>query len=63
MYAGDESVGVTTILSLVAPRVVFVTVCGATGRGGVVTLTAPLCSSVYNLRILIVPISINGTPK
>ena len=31
--------------SLVAPRVVFVTACGATGRCGVVTLTAPPCSN------------------
>ena len=32
------------LLSLVARRVVFVTACGATGRCGVVTLTAPPCS-------------------
>ena len=46
-----RAVGVTTMLSLVAPRVVFMTACGAPGRCGVVTLTAPLCSSVYTLRI------------
>ena len=34
--------------------VVFVAACGAAGRCGVVTLTVPLCSSVYTLRILIV---------
>ena len=51
MYTGDGAVGVTTMLSLVAMRVVFVTACGATGRCGVVTLTAPLCSSVHTLRI------------
>ena len=51
MYTGDGAVGVTIMLSLVAPRVVFVTACGAIGRCGVVTLTAPLCSSVYTLRI------------
>ena len=33
------------LLSLVAPRVVFVKACGATGRCGVVTLTAPSCSN------------------
>ena len=40
MYTGDGAVGVTTMSSLVAPRVVLVTACGATGRCGVVTLTA-----------------------
>ena len=38
-------------LSPVAPRVVFVTACGATGRCGVVILTAPPCSSVCFPRI------------
>ena len=43
------------LLSLVAPRVVFVTACGVTGRFGVVTLTAPPCSNacipqIYMLR-------------
>ena len=33
----------------------------ATGRCGVVTLTAPVCFSVYIVRILIVLISINST--
>ena len=33
------------LLSLVAPRVVFVKACGATGRCGVVILTAPSCSN------------------
>ena len=51
MYTGDGAVGVTTMSSLVAPRVVFVTACGATGICGVVTLTAPTCSSVYTPRI------------
>ena len=51
MYTGDGAVNVTTMLSPVAPRAVFVTAGGATGRCGVVTLTAPLCSSVYTLRI------------
>ena len=51
MYPGDGAASVTTMLSLVAPRVVFVTACGATGRCRVVTLTAPLCSSVYTLQI------------
>ena len=37
MYTGDRVVGVTTMLMRVAPRVVFVTACGATGRCGVVT--------------------------
>ena len=60
MYTGDGAVGVTTMSSLVAPRVVLVTACGATGRCGVVTLTAPLCFSVYTLRILIVLVSINA---
>ena len=32
MYNGDGAVGVTTMSSLVAPRVVLVTVCDATGR-------------------------------
>ena len=57
----EPAVGVTTMLSLVTPRVVFVTACGAISRCGVVTLTAPLCSSVHTLRILIVLISINAT--
>ena len=60
MYTGDGAVGVTTMSSLVAPRVVLVTACGATGRCEVVTLTAPLCFSVYTLRILIVLVSINA---
>ena len=51
MYTGDGAVGVMTMLSLVAPRIVFVTACGATGICGVVTLTAPHCSSVYTLWI------------
>ena len=51
------------MLSLVAPRVVFLTACGATSKCGVVTLTASPCSSVYALRILIVPFSTNATPK
>ena len=38
MYTGDGAVGVTIMSSLVAPRVVLVTACGATGRCGVVTL-------------------------
>ena len=63
MYTGDGAVGVTTMLSLVVLLVVFMTAYGATGRCGVVTLTATLCSSVYTLRILIVHISINATPK
>ena len=58
----DGAVGVTTMLSLVVPLVVFVTACGATGRFRVVSLTAPLCSGVYTLRILIVLISINSIP-
>ena len=53
MYTGDGAVGVTTMLSLLAPRIVCVTAYGATGRCGIVTLTAPLCSSVYTLRIYI----------
>ena len=57
------AVGVTTMSSLVAPRVVLVTAFGATGRCGVVTQTAPLCSSVYTLGILIVLVSINACPK
>ena len=61
MYTEDGAVGVTTMSSLVAPRVVLVTACGATGRCRVVTLTAPLCFSVYTVRILIVLISINST--
>ena len=59
MYTGDRAVGVTTISSLVVPWVVLVTACGATGRCGVVTLTAPLCFSVHTVRILIILISIN----
>ena len=51
MYTRDGIVGETTMLSLVAPRVVFVTACGATGRCKVVTLTAPPSSNVYILRI------------
>ena len=49
MYSGDEAVGVMTMSSLVAPRFVFVTACGATGRCEVVTLTVPLSSSVYTI--------------
>ena len=63
MYTGDGAVVVTTMVSLVVPLVVFVTACGTTGRCGVVTLTAPLCFSVYTLRKLIVLISIDATPK
>ena len=63
MYTGNGAVGVTTMSSLVAPWVVLVTACGANGRCGVITLTAPLCFSVYTLRILIVLVSINATPK
>ena len=63
MYTGDGAVSVTTMLLLVVPRVVLVTHCGATGRFGVVTLTASLFSSVYTLWILIILISINTTPK
>ena len=48
MYTGDGAVSVTTILSLVAQRVIFVTACGATGRCWV---TAPPCFSVYTPRI------------
>ena len=51
MHTGDGAVGVTTMLSPVAPRVVFVTACGATGICGVVTLTAPPRSSDYTPRI------------
>ena len=54
MYTGDGAVDVTTMMSLVVPMVVFVAACGAAGRCGVVTLTVPLCSSVYTLRVLIV---------
>ena len=32
MYTGDGAVGVTTLLSLVIPRVVFMTACGVTGK-------------------------------
>ena len=63
IYTGDGAVGVRTMSSLVVLRVVFVTACGAIGRCEVVTLTAPFCSSVYTLRVLIVLISINATPK
>ena len=63
LYTGDGAVGVTTMLLLVTLWVVFATACGAASRCGVVTLTAPLSSSVYILRILIVLISINATPK
>ena len=61
MYTGDGAVGVTTMSLLVGPRVVLVTACGATGRYGVFTLTAPLWFSVYTVGILIVLISINST--
>ena len=63
MYTGDGAVGVTTMLSLVVPLVVFVTACGATGRCGIATTTAPLCSSAYTLRILIVLVSINAASE
>ena len=62
-HDGDGAVSVMTMLSLVALRVVSVTASSAISRCGVVTLTAPLCSSVYTLRILIVLILINATPK
>ena len=48
MYTRDGAVSVITMSSLVAPRVVFVTACVSPGRCGVVTLTAPPCSSVYS---------------
>ena len=62
VHWGRGCPGVTTMLSLAVPLVVFVTACGATGRCEVVTLTAHFCSSVYTLRILIVLISINSPP-
>ena len=47
MYTGDGAIGVTNMLLFVVLWVVLVTACGATGRCGVITLTAHLSVLVF----------------